>query len=54
MLKFAAYLIEKDDHIVNRVDLLCADESEARTKAANLAVKFDALEAVRWLSGLLV
>lgn len=41
MLEFAAYLIGKDGHIVNRVDLPCADESEARTKAAYLAVKFD-------------
>ena len=41
MLEFAAYLIGEDGHIVNRVDLLCADESEAKTKAADLAIEFD-------------
>lgn len=41
MLEFAAYLLGDDGHIVSRVDLLCADESDARMKAAELAVRFD-------------
>jgi hypothetical protein len=41
MLEFAAYLIGDDGHIVSRVNLLCADENDARMKAAELAVRFD-------------
>lgn len=41
MLEFTAYLIGEDGHFVSRVDLLCADESEARAAAAELAEKFE-------------
>ena len=41
MLEFSAYLIGDDGHIVSRVDLLCADESEARATALELTAKFD-------------
>jgi hypothetical protein len=30
MLEFAAYLIGDDGHIVSRVNLLCADEDDAK------------------------
>jgi hypothetical protein len=41
MREFTAYFIGEDGHIVNRVDLLCAGENEAKVAAAELAVKFD-------------
>ena len=37
----SAYLIGDDGHIVSRIDLLCADESEARATAVELTAKFD-------------
>jgi len=41
MVQFAAYLIGEDGHIIDRFDLLCADGSDARMRASNLAIHHD-------------
>ena len=33
---FRVYVIGKDGHIINRIDLACADESAARERAKQL------------------
>jgi hypothetical protein len=37
MEEYRAYLLGPDGHIVDRVDLLCADENTAKQKAEDLA-----------------
>ncbi|MGY4572566.1 hypothetical protein QA639_37315 [Bradyrhizobium pachyrhizi] len=34
---FAAYIVDRDGHIANRIDLLCIDEAAARESAKALA-----------------
>ncbi|WP_429024014.1 hypothetical protein [Bradyrhizobium sp. I1.14.4] len=37
MRKYAAYILDRDGHIANRIDLLCFDEAAAKESAKALA-----------------
>jgi hypothetical protein len=41
MREYRAYLIGDDSRIVERIDLVCIDETSARSKAEKLAVCHD-------------
>ena len=38
MQQYGVYFIGPDNHFVDRVDLICVDEDDARQRAKNLAV----------------